>query len=172
VIGENGRATWLTMLLNGLQNNSQRRSSKRNYSGATTSPHVGHSAQIPSVPSSRSYSTRIHAVVIRSSQFGQRPRFCVSSGMERGWKERVTVFLPCRTRPASRISVCQTAERMYILEPYITLRISGVGAAVTSGEQCPSGPVSLVVQTISTPASPGKGWLPTLYARINCGVVL
>ena len=64
------------------------------YSGAITSLHAGHSAQMPSVPSSFSYSTRTHGLVMRSSQSGHRPRLCVSSDMERGWKERVTVFLP------------------------------------------------------------------------------
>jgi len=77
------------------------------YSGATTSSHVGHSAQMPSVPSSFSYSTSSHGDVIRSSQFGQRPRLRVSSGMERGWKERVTVFLPRKNCPSLEISVSQ-----------------------------------------------------------------
>jgi len=97
-------------MLTELQSNLQQRYSKRDYSGATTSSHVGHSAQIPSVPSSFSYSTSSHTVVIRSLQFGQRPRLRVSSGMERGWKERVTVFLPRKNCLSSEISVSQSLD--------------------------------------------------------------
>lgn len=55
---------------------------EQNQSGATTSSHSGHSAQILSVPSLFLYSTRTQAPVIAASQFGHRPRACVSSGME------------------------------------------------------------------------------------------
>lgn len=51
--------------------------------GSTTSPHAGHSAQTPGLPSDVSYSMRTHASGISASHSGHRPRldaFGVTSG--------------------------------------------------------------------------------------------
>lgn len=74
------------------------------HSGLTTVPHPGHSAQIPVLPSSFSYSMRSHAVEISSSHSGQRPNTDVFRTIDEV-KGPVAPVPSNRNRIARRISV-------------------------------------------------------------------
>jgi len=78
--------------------------------GLTTSSQVGHSAQIPVVPSFFSYSTKMHAAEMPSPHPGQRPCVGVSSVI-RGGKGACDNSLPIARRTILRCKLCAESYR-------------------------------------------------------------